>query len=205
MELFYCNIAEFMDIDAAHLLTHERRAQMERCIRQKDRAACLAGGVLMRAVLGKNYHEHLYFGKHGKPELKNGPFFNLSHSGDYVALCVSSAKIGVDIEKIGKTPKKVATRYFTEAENAWLLGRGEAAAFYKIWTAKESVMKATGLGFTLHPASFEVLPIIDGEHIINGKAWFLSFLKIDGHQVCICSESVEPLVLKAVGRAELFI
>lgn len=203
MELFYCNIAEITDADAAHLLTRKRRAQMERCLRPKDRAACLAGGLMMRAALGASYHERLYIGAYGKPELAEGPHFNLSHSGEYAVLAVSEESIGVDIEKIASFPKKIAARCFTKAENEWLLGRDEEAAFYKIWTAKESVMKATGLGFALAPKSFEVLPIADGEHIINGKAWFFTFLEMDGHQICVCSESPKPIVPKRMSRDEL--
>jgi phosphopantetheinyl transferase len=63
--------------------------------------------------------------------------------------------------------------------------------FFQIWTAKEAVMKATGLGFTLDPLSFSVVPF-DKFCEANDKIWTISSNIHDGHMVsvaCHCERS----------------
>ena len=92
-------------------------------------------------------------GAHGKPELADSPFpfeFNLSNSGDWLALAVSSgAAVGLDLEYCdpGRPVLKLARRYFSAAELAELQrcpARDRVARFYDYWTLKEAGIKARG-------------------------------------------------------------
>ena len=47
--------------------------------------------------------------KSGKPYLENGPFFNVSHSEEYVVFVSDeSREVGVDIEKINENKKDMS-------------------------------------------------------------------------------------------------
>ena len=51
--------------------------------------------------LNIEHEEQLIINENGNPFLKAGePFFNLSHSGNYVVLAIADCEIGVDIEHI---------------------------------------------------------------------------------------------------------
>ena len=64
--------------------------------------------------------------------------------------------------------------------------------FFRLWTWKESVMKATGLGLSLEPRRFEVLPFADGLPIrLFGREWYAEGGTLDGHVFSVCAD--EPV------------
>ncbi len=102
----------------------------------------------------------------GKPYLTNAPFpiyFNLSHSGSFAVLAVSTVgEIGVDIETIrARNFLAIAERYYHADELKQLMATPEAEReqlFFKLWTLKEAFFKATGGGISsgLNKAVFAV-------------------------------------------------
>jgi 4'-phosphopantetheinyl transferase len=92
----------------------------------------------------------------GKPHIRgeslDGVQFNISHSGDAVAIIVSRGrKVGIDVEKIRDDipDLELAKRFFSYAEAAAISrvhGLKRAEFFLKIWTRKEALLKATGEG-----------------------------------------------------------
>ncbi len=61
--------------------------------------------------------------------------------------------------------------------------------FFRLWTLKESVMKATGLGMNLPPGSFEVLPLAEGKPAtILGRCWYAWEGQADPCRISVCTE-----------------
>lgn len=97
------------------------------------------------------------------------PQFNLSHSGDWIVLGAHRDRhLGIDIECSGRheiDTLSTMADLFTQNERAHLAScldqSTKASLFFRLWRCKEAIMKATGRGFDLAPASFEVL-IHDG-------------------------------------------
>lgn len=97
----------------------------------------------------------------GKPFFPALPdfHFSLSHSGERVLCAVSSSPIGCDIEQPRRYDPALARRFFHPDESALLFSLPEAeqpAAFFRLWTCKESFMKAIGLGLSLPLSDFAV-------------------------------------------------
>ncbi|MEV4120203.1 4'-phosphopantetheinyl transferase superfamily protein [Micromonospora sp. NPDC049645] len=71
-------------------------------------------------------------------------------AGLVVVAARRAGAVGVDVERVRQLPAlALARRWFPPAELAWLADRPEAARvvdFLRLWTAKESVGKALGLG-----------------------------------------------------------
>jgi len=95
-------------------------------------------------------------GKCGKPKLKypvgKKIDFNISHSGNLIAIAVSeSGKVGIDVEKMRKIDTRVARSYFSKQDLSYIASdkKNQKENFYKIWTLKESYIKAVGKGFSL--------------------------------------------------------
>lgn len=91
----------------------------------------------------------------GKPGLACGSVqFSLSHSENLLAAAFSGREdVGVDVECVREAPglRDIAGSFFSPAEARLLEGCGSEEAFrrgfYKIWTAKEAVVKCLGTGF----------------------------------------------------------
>jgi 4'-phosphopantetheinyl transferase len=188
-QIYIAGIRDFISLNGIDLVTSARRKRINKFLQVEDKARCLLAGLLMRKLCGIIDESQLIYGENGKPYLKDGnKYFNISHSGNYVILALSEKEVGIDIEKIDTHPDKVAVRCFTTEECEWMRQEESDEAFYKLWTAKESVMKATGLGFSLSPGSFCVLPIDSSEHRIIDKSWFLDWAVYDGYVICCAVE-----------------
>ena len=89
--------------------------------------------------------------KSGKPELADVPLrFSLSHSGDRCACAVYDRAIGVDIQKRAAADVRILERRFTPREREYVLNSADReAAFTRVWTMKESYVKAHGAGIPL--------------------------------------------------------
>ncbi|MEG2418094.1 MAG: 4'-phosphopantetheinyl transferase superfamily protein [Eubacterium sp.] len=169
----------------------------------RDRALSLGAGLLLNQALeeaGIDPRDVAFQASDGqKPVLKGHPdfHFNLSHSGDYAILGVADTPIGVDIEKMTDIPRALARHYFHKGEIAFLNGLSEEAFipnFYRLWTLKESFMKATGLGFSLALDAFEIQmgSAIGVHQRVNEKSY--GFTEVDdlgGYAISICVEGGE--------------
>ena len=138
-------------------LSEARREKADRCGSGNDRRLSVAAGLFIRSV-------ERHFGKvgtdeNGKPHAE-GIEFSLSHSGRYVAFAVSDSPVGVDIERTGRIAG-IAERVMTPSEYDEMIGTVDEDdredVLCRMWTAKESYMKALGTGFRLPPESFRVL------------------------------------------------
>ena len=181
-------------------LPKERQEKIDRLLLPEDRQRSLGGAVLLKQVLfrlGISSFE-LSYGEKGKPFLQHEPdvFFNLSHSGDKVICAVSGAEIGCDIEKIRKLEFDVAGRFFSpqEAESIkHAAGDDEKKElFFRLWTLKESFVKATGRGMTpgFGENSLELIP--GGAKSVKsaGEVYhFKSFSPENGYQVSLCGRA----------------
>lgn len=93
----------------------------------------------------------------GKPYVADSALqFNFSHSPHWFALSwrIGHEPVGVDIEDLGRRPSfaALAERYFHVNEQAkWRAAdpSESAATWLEIWTRKEAVLKAHGLGLRL--------------------------------------------------------
>ncbi|WFF39518.1 4'-phosphopantetheinyl transferase superfamily protein [Moraxella nasibovis] len=92
---------------------------------------------------------------HGKPVVTNSPLaFNQSHSDDDYALVYSLSvqRLGVDIEGVHRQAnfEPLARRFFHADEYAlWQASGCDRVLWFKIWTIKEAVLKASGLGIRM--------------------------------------------------------
>ncbi len=97
----------------------------------------------------------------GKPRLEGGAcVFNGSESGGTALFAVArTGELGIDVEALRpeRADLRLARRYFHPEEIA-KLERLEAAArtrgFFSVWTRKEALVKAAGLGLRIPLASF---------------------------------------------------
>lgn len=85
----------------------------------------------------------------GKPYFKDDKLhFNVSHSGEYLAIALAKTPVGVDIQE----PKHIRDgmyRKVVQPGEAKLIGEERQRDFLRLWTLKESFVKAEGKGLRI--------------------------------------------------------
>ncbi len=147
--------------------TEQNRAN--RFLHAQDRIMFALTRAVLRALLseatGVPADQILFVeGPYGKPGLAGigGPHFNVSHSGSWALIGLSDSRpIGVDIELMRRAggELELARSFFSDAEFRALEGQENGRllqSFYKIWTCKEAILKALGVGISEHLKDFSV-------------------------------------------------
>ncbi len=83
----------------------------------------------------------------GIPRPTGGVYWSLSHTSRCVAAVVAPHAVGIDIEEIRDVPDELKKQVASGPE--WRLAPGyDPVFFFRYWTAKEAVLKATGHGLS---------------------------------------------------------
>jgi 4'-phosphopantetheinyl transferase len=143
-------------------LSNEERTRAARFVRPEDQSRfALAHGSLRLVLACYSGIEpaalRFSTASTGKPALLDGQGlhalrFNLSHSHGRMLIAVANGQdVGVDLEQIRDKvePLKLAERFYTPAEYEWIKSRptpDHAFEFYRLWVAKEALLKAQGTG-----------------------------------------------------------
>ena len=164
---------------------------------QKEKALRYANEIdQIRSLLSsylKNQlsREELLKNENGKPYFANGPYFNISHSGKYVLMVVSTAEIGVDIEEIKNKDMSSLVRIFNEAEAKMIK---EHSDFYYLWCAKESLIKCIGSSVS-KIKEVPALPF-NGVKSFKGQDYYCKTFIENKHIISITRLGNEPFDIK---------
>lgn len=183
-----------------------RKEKLSRLKNPSVRAESLAAGLLLRYAvdreLGKEFGEYdIEAGPQGKPHFKGaeGTEFNISHSGDFVAVVISRHPVGIDIEVKSDTKFRVTKRMFSESEQKRVFESADPdREFRAVWTEKEAYLKCTGEGISVALKSFykdmetsEIMREAEGEY--RGTGCYITTLKPEGEDYClsVCSKDIK--------------
>ena len=148
---------------------------------KKHAAEHEAGRQLLRYALREEYGicelPEIFKGTCGKPYFPKYPYiqFNISHSGDRAVCALGQMELGIDVEYAREIKDNLIDRTLADREKSWLEQRHDRkTAFIRLWTLKESYIKATGEGLLTELKTVEfLLPEEDGggEIICNQKGY----------------------------------
>lgn len=198
---------------AAALLDDAERARCATYRAGADRARFVSGRLLARqgvaAALGcepgavrLEARCRLCGGAHGKPRVHDaaGGALDLSiaHAHERVIVAVAGGcAVGVDVERIGpfEDLAREAAGVLDGEERAVLsaLAPAErAVGFFRYWTRKEALLKATGHGLAIEPASLRVTPpdrdaglICAPPALVRGRVWMSDLDAGPGYAACL--------------------
>lgn len=157
------------------LLDEEEIARADRFRFAPDRERFVLGHGLLRSLLGRYLNAdgaalRIQRGPFGKPFLDDTELrFNLSDTKDALVLAVAwDHELGVDIETMTRRAdhEAVAHHYFTPDEVARIQAAGSdelvaKRCFLDLWTRKEAVLKASGVGIM---EDLHALRVLDGHN-----------------------------------------
>lgn len=175
----------------------------------KDQRLSLgAGRLLLHALAAAGLEDavsKIAEGKYKKPyfpAIHDRFRFSLSHSGQ-MALCVSSfsaegraVSVGCDIEEESHFNPAIPERFFHPEENSRLQAltdpEEQQKLFTRLWTLKESFVKAAGTGLTLPLNRFCVRISEDGrisleQDAVPGNFLLWEIQAPDGYHASVCT------------------
>ena len=182
------------------LQPEQRKQKTDAFRRRQDKILSLGAGVLLLRALPQGAAERVRCDENGKPYLPGEDiYFNLSHAGTFAVCAVSCAPVGCDVELIRAYLPAVARR-FDPAEARLLEEEPDEARraelFFRLWTLKESYMKAVGEGISLGLSSFCVAfegerPVLCG---MEAEWQFKEYAVASGYRCAVCAHAGLPFV-----------
>ena len=204
-------------------LPGDEQESVNKKVRMPDKELALITRVFLRKLLAEKYNiepEDIAFQKneYGKPLLTSDAdlHFNISHSGRWVSFAFSSMPVGIDIEVERKFEPETLANFLHPLEKEYLFASANANKneMFRIWTLKESYIKAIGMGMYKELPVFSVLDsrgrsIITDEDSNDDISWKLSHKMIaeSTHlSICCNNECPQPSVeiFKATDHVNLF-
>lgn len=192
----------FMDVD---ILDDTEIQRLDRFRHAEARATYQAAHTMLRTVLSlylKCCPRSLTFARTdaGKPFLENNSelHFNLSHSrGAFLIALGTGRQVGVDIEAYAPDVdyRELEFVALSSAERDLFKQTPTTFTFRRIWTAKEALAKACGIGLRAEPHSINVSAYIANSCVslttlpFFGKLWTLQEVDVgQEYAACVAAE-----------------
>lgn len=147
-----------------HYLSFEKQKKIKKFRSYDDARRSITAELLVRSLVMEKLkitNDEIAFGENAyqKPYLKSTSKFeyNVSHSGEWVVCAIDCHPVGIDVEQIMPINFDIAKNYFTSEEYGNLIqceASEKLTYFYKLWTLKESYIKAIGKGLSISLDSF---------------------------------------------------
>lgn len=161
--------------DFLTIMTPDEIARANRFYQLKDRNRFIVSRGALRHIIGKYLKQspstvEFGIGGNNKPYIKSGhPInlqFNMSHSGDIILLAISDSAIGADIEFINRSFGfgEVLADNFSVDEISYIKNADSVTRFFRLWTCKEALTKATAQGLD---GDLRLLPGLEGNNQIQ--------------------------------------
>lgn len=145
--------------DLLNFIGEREKKKILKYKRYEDSLRSLYGKLILKDMLNLDKVE-LEYNEWGKPKLLNSKIhFNISHSGEWVAVGIATHSIGIDIQKIHEIDLSIANSFFSKIENEYIASLSKSDridAFFMIWTLKEAFIKAKGMGLYIPLDSFTI-------------------------------------------------
>ena len=178
-------------------VSNKRKQKIDSYRMKKDKLLSLGAGVLIdRGLKAFGLCEaniRIAEGDYGKPYFPDYPeiHFSISHSEKMVIAVFADTEVGCDIEYMVSADLEIAERFFCRAEYEFIMRhkkQDRKEAFYRIWTLKESFMKAVGSGLMLPMNEFciRIEGDIKVEQYYNNKEYGMRDWKDGEYHAALC-------------------
>lgn len=157
------------------------RARVEAQSRRAREALALAAGML-RVTLGPLTKDH----EDAPLPTSDGWHWSISHGTRFAAGALARSRVGVDVEWIRPRSQAIVPRV-TSRDDVELLGGFSWESFFRVWTAKEAVLKKSGCGI-LELSRCELVAVPDATTLVlrhRGRDHVVTQLLRDEHVVSV--------------------
>lgn len=187
------------------------RKEVLKYVKYTDRVLCLTGKLLVLKLYQqegygvKDFERNFKRNANNKPLIEGWKSFNISHSGQMVIVALSdfSDEIGIDLEMIDHGTEVLSLlSFFCDEEQRLITNdRNPHERFFEIWTRKEALLKATGVGIVDGLSHFSCL---QDTVILHGKIWAIDNLAVsDGFSCSLARPFYENRQLEEINLTEV--
>ncbi|QBA63903.1 4'-phosphopantetheinyl transferase family protein [Muriicola soli] len=178
IRLYKIKIASYVPLvsDAKLYLTKSERERSNKYRFEEDKHRFIICRILLKLLLvertGLTINKiKLESSVNQKPFIPSYPsiHFNVSHAGAYGLIAIANCPVGIDIEYLNDQfdfmeilPNVFGAKEIDSIINA----ENEVYAFYKYWTRKEAIVKASGKGLDSETVK---IPTLDGLHTVDSS------------------------------------
>ena len=198
------------------LLSPEEGSRASRFHQQKDRTRFTVGRGMLRKILSHYTgcppgEIEFRKGTNGKPHIHHQPIpieFSLSYSCNYILVGIASEAIGIDVEYVNPQfdYDLLLDACFMSAEIQAITSSDQPRQqFFKFWTRKEALLKATALGLGDYLTDFSCL---DGsqslpENLATEGSWLVESFMLD-HAYSVSTAKKSPCSHRLVNANGFF-
>ena len=124
-------------------------------------------------------------------------YWSLTHKPLYAGGVAALESVGLDLEMMRPVAMKIYDKVANNKE--WQLainaGLDSRTAFFMFWTAKEALLKRTGLGLSRGLSSCVVEDVLGESEAVAvslaHKLYDVRYFAFDGHLAAVCADNVE--------------
>ena len=168
--LIFDNMTECSEQEIARLLPLVSDQRREQALRYKHlfgQYCCLKSYEMLTDLLASTSYKldprpTFIYNEHGAPSLSGGPYFSISHCKQGIAVAISDAPIGIDIEAIRPLSEGLVQKAMNPQEQAQIAAAANPEQeFIRLWTRKEAYVKMQGTGIIsdMHKILCDMLPV----------------------------------------------
>lgn len=133
--------------------------------------------------------------------LPNGKhYWSISHKADFVVAVIAETPVGIDIERIAPRPRALHDALAGDEE--WsVMGDRSWHSFFRLWTAKEAVLKANGLGIGRFGECI-VVGLVDDDRLLlefQSHTWQVRQFFHADHVAAVATEAEVVVEWRVVG------
>lgn len=176
------------------------RILLSKFIREEDKELFLKynSTITKKEKIASTYFKNKYVGAYeidsfGKPVAKD-KYFNISHSYGVVVFVLDTVPIGIDIEIIKQRKPNLVDYVCSEDEKTYV---DSDIRFVEVWTNKEALIKANGIGIKDKLAEVPSIPI-NSKKTYRNKQYISKTITFNNFVITIAREDVEYFEIELV-------
>ena len=183
--------------DKYFLACHEyRKNKIQNLSHEDDRIRSLGAEILIAYGMLDNEISDYHISVSGAGKLydaNSGACFNVSHSGVYAVSVFDECEVGIDIEIPRNVDLKLAERFFSPEEKAVIVANPSPEKdLLRIWTRKEALFKAYGIGIT---ANLLATNVLSDTVVVDGISFGISTKETDYYIISVARKGVPTLII----------
>jgi 4'-phosphopantetheinyl transferase len=195
IHIFKISTAVYEQIENEYkaVLSTDEINKASRFMQVNDSKLFIVGKYFLRYIIGKLRgiapSSVIFSFIENKKPATQGINFNVSHSGNYVVIGISTEALGVDIEERVDMfdYKSLLSTCFTKNEIRHI---NEDIDFYTFWTRKEAILKATGEGLI---DDLLLIDCVENEVYTNDTKYRIKSHEVDNNYLLsIASSALMP-------------